>query len=317
MPASGSPTCTPADKEAQQALAERPATPKTPLQRKKMAPGIGFALAAMVCFGLSDLIYKRGAAAGFTAGEFLMAQAWIFCPTVTLYAWLTGTLYVQFSAIWGGLAGFFLFIALFNFTRSLQDGAVSTNAPIFRLNFTITAALAILLLGETLTVTKALALVCALLAVWLLLAEAGEQGGKPSLRSLTRVLIATAAMALTNLFYKVGLQNGAIPETMVAAQAWVFCTFATGFTLMREGALRTPRGIWPYAACAALALFVAFVALLHGLALGPASVLVPVGQMSFVFTALIGAVMFHEKLDAKKYAGLAVAVAALALFAVS
>jgi drug/metabolite transporter (DMT)-like permease len=308
MPRPPSPGRPPADKEAHQGL--------TPAQNS-MTPGIGFALGAMLCFGASDLIYKRGAAAGFTASEFLMSQAWIFCPGVTLYAWLTGTLHPHVSALWGGLAGFFLFIALFNFTRSLQGGAVSTNAPIFRLNFTITAALAILVLGETLTITKAVALLCALVAVWLLLAEAGEQHGKASLPSLVRVLIATAAMALTNLFYKVGLQGGAIPETMVAAQAWVFCSLATGFALFSEGGVRVPRGVWGYAALAALALFGAFLALMHALALGPASVLVPVAQMSFVFTALFGAAIFRERLDAKKYAGLAIAVVALVLFAVS
>ncbi|HUC51129.1 MAG TPA: DMT family transporter [Xanthobacteraceae bacterium] len=282
-----------------------------------MTPGIGFALGAMLCFGVSDLIYKRGAAAGFSAGEFLMSQAWIFCPVVTLYAWLTGTLHPQLSALWGGLAGLFLFIALFNFTRSLQGGAVSTNAPIFRLNFTITAALAILLLGESLTLAKAIALVCALVAVWLLLADAGEQGGKAGWPSMVRVLVATLAMALTNLFYKIGLQNSTGPETMVAAQAWVFCSLATIFGLLGENGLRVPRSIWPYAASAAVALFGAFIALMHGLALGPASVLVPVAQMSFVFTALFGAAIFRERLDAKKYAGLAVAAAALVLFAFS
>jgi uncharacterized membrane protein len=282
-----------------------------------MTPGIGFALGAMLCFGVSDLIYKRGAAAGFSAGEFLMSQAWIFCPSVTLYAWLTGTLHPQLSALWGGLAGLFLFIALFNFTRSLQGGAVSTNAPIFRLNFTITAALAIILLGESFNAAKAVALGCALIAVWLLLADAGAQGGKASLPSLARVLIATVAMALTNLFYKVGLQSGALPETMVAAQAWVFCSLATIFGVFGNGGFRVPRGIWLYATGAAVALFGAFVALLHGLALGQASVLVPVAQMSFVFTALLGAVLFREPLDAKKYAGLAIAAAALVLFAVS
>jgi drug/metabolite transporter (DMT)-like permease len=282
-----------------------------------MTPGIGFALGAMSCFGVSDLIYKRATAAGFSAGEFLMSQAWIFCPTVTLYAWLTGTLRPQLSMLWGGLAGFFLFIALFNFTRSLQGGAVSTNAPIFRLNFTITAALAILLLGETLNAAKAVALLCALIAVWLLLADAGAQGGKASWPSLVRVIVATVAMALTNLFYKIGLQAGTLPETMVAGQAWVFCSLATIFGLLGAGGFRNPRGIWPFAASAAVALFGAFVALLHGLALGPASVLVPVAQMSFVFTALLGAALFHERLDAKKYAGLAIAAAALALFAVS
>ena len=45
--------------------------------------------------------------------------------------------------------------------------------------------------------------------------------------------------------------------------------------------------------------------------------LVPVAQMSFVFTALFGAVMFREHLNNRKRLGLAVAVAALALFAVS
>ena len=56
---------------------------------------------------------------------------------------------------------------------------------------------------------------------------------------------------------------------------------------------------------------------MHALALGPASVLVPVAQMSFVFTALLGAAMFRERLNTRKRIGLVVAAAALALFAVS
>ena len=282
-----------------------------------MTQGLGLALGAMVCFGAADLIYKRGAVAGIPAGSFLMLQAWIFCPGVTLYAWATGALDVGRPALWGALAGSFLFIALYNFTRSLHGGAVSTNAPIFRLNFTLTAALAIGLLGEALTVAKAIALGCALVAVWLLLAEAGAERGKPSIASLTQVLVATVAMAFTNFFYKVGLLHGASPETVLASQAWAFSSLATIFGLMREGGFRVPPGAWRYAALAALALFAAFVLLLHGLARGPASVLVPVAQMSFVITALAGIAMFHERLDLRKCAGLAIAAAALILFAVS
>lgn len=280
-----------------------------------MTPGLGFALGSMFCFGLSDLIYKRGAAAGIKAGEFLLLQAWIFCPGITVYAWLTGSLDPHLSALWGSLAGLFLFVALYNFAQSLHGGAVSTNAPIFRLNFTITAALAIVLLGETLTAAKALALGCALVAVWLLLAEAGAVRGKSSLPSLARVLFATVAMAFTNFFYKVGLQHGALPETMVAAQAWVFCSLATLFGLLRGERFPPAAGALPYSALAALALFGAFVLLMHGLALGQASVLVPVAQMSFVITALFGVTLFRERLDMRKSAGLAIATVALALFA--
>jgi uncharacterized membrane protein len=281
-----------------------------------MTPGLGFALGAMACFGISDLIYKRGATAGIPSGDFLMAQAWMFCPGVTLYAWLTGNLHPHLPAVWGALAGLFLFVALYNFTQSLHRGAVSTNAPIFRLNFTITAALAILILGEPMTVAKGVALGLALVAVWLLLAEAGAERGKVDVASLAQVLLATVTMALTNLFYKIGLQHGALPETMVAAQAWMFSSLATIVGFWRGG-LRVPRRGWSYAGLAALALFGAFVLLMHALALGPASVLVPVAQMSFVITALAGIAMFGERLDRRKGLGLAVAAVALVLFAVN
>jgi uncharacterized membrane protein len=282
-----------------------------------LTPGLGFALAAMICFGISDLVYKRGSAAGIEAGEFVMLQGWVFCPGVTLYALLTGTLDLHLSALWGSLAGAFLFVAMFNFAASLRGGAVSTNAPIFRLNFTLTAALAILLLGEALTPAKAAALVCALAAVWLLLADPATKRGEINIASLVRVLIATVAMALTNFFYKIGLQHGALPETMVSTQAWVFTSLATVLRFWRNGRFGITPGAWRYSTTAAVVLAAAFITLMHGLAVGPASVLVPVAQMSFVFTAVIGAALFRERLDWRKRGGLAVAVAALALFAIS
>ena len=282
-----------------------------------MTPGLGFALGAMLCFGLGDFVYKRAAAAGIGARQFIMFQAWVFCPGVTLYAWLTGTLDPQSSAIWGGLAGLCALVALYNFAASLQLGAVSTNAPIFRLNFTITAALAILLLGETLTLTKFAALACTLVAVWLLLAEPGAARVRPALGSLTRVLVATVAMGFTNLFYKVGLEHHALPETMISAQAWVFCSLATLFAWLPERRIVIPKGVWRYSSSVAVVQVVGFVLLLHGLLVGPASVLVPVAQMGFVFTALLGVFAFGETLTMRKRVGLVVAVAALGLFAVS
>jgi uncharacterized membrane protein len=281
-----------------------------------MTPGIGFALAAMVCFGAGDLIYKRAAANGVEARHFAMLQGWVFCPAVTLYAWLTGTLHPHLSALWGSLAGLFLLIAVRNFLASLKTGAVSTNATIFRLNFTITAALAIVLLGETVTPFRLSALACALAAVWLLLSDPAR-GKSQNFRSLAQVLIANVAMALTSFFHKVGLQHGALPETLVSAQAWTFTALATVIALGGDRGYKVPPLAWRYAPFAAIALVVAFVLLLDGLSRGPASVLVPVAQMSFVFTAIAGAVMFNERLDTRKRVGLAVAVAALALFAVS
>jgi uncharacterized membrane protein len=246
-----------------------------------------------------------------------MLQAWAFCPGVTLYAWATGKLDVHLSALWGGLAGFCALVALYNFASSLKQGAVSTNAPIFRLNFTITAALAIMLLGEVLSPGKAAAVACALGAVWLILVEPRAAAVRPSAASLARVIIATVAMGLANLFYKIGLQHGALPETMVSAQAWVFCSLATVFNWWPERRLRIPPGAWRYSTLVAVTQVFGFLLLLHGLMLGPASVLVPVAQMGFVITSLFGVILFKEILTTRKIAGLLVGVAALALFAIS
>src|SRR5450631_1891294 len=113
-----------------------------------MNSDIGYALAALVCYGLGDFIYKRAASAGIAAEHFLMGQAWFFCPAAIGYAWITGTLDVQRPAWRGGLAGLFLLVGFYNYVRSLRSGAVSVIAPVFRLNFIVTAALAIGWLGE-------------------------------------------------------------------------------------------------------------------------------------------------------------------------
>jgi len=282
-----------------------------------MTPGLIFALGAMLCFGIGDLIYKRAAAAGSPPLQFIMMQSWVYCSSVTAYAWLTGTLHPNTAGLWGSLAGLFSLSGFYNFSRSLQDGAVSTNAPIFRLNFTVTVALAILLLSETLTLVKGTALACALIAVWLLLAERGGGKTRSTAKSLIYVVIATVSLGLANFLLKVGLQQGAVPETLVSMQAWVFSSTATLMAFWPDKRLVISGNTWRFSTPAAIALVIAFVLLTHGLALGPASVLVPIAQMSFVFTALLGATLFREPLNARKVIGLLIAAAALVLFAVS
>ena len=64
-----------------------------------MTPGLVFALGAFVCFGASDLIYKRAAAAGIESRQLAMLQSWVFGPSVTAYAWAAGALDPQPSAL--------------------------------------------------------------------------------------------------------------------------------------------------------------------------------------------------------------------------
>jgi uncharacterized membrane protein len=282
-----------------------------------MTPGIGLALASMLLFGVGDFVYKRGAAAGVPAHQFLMVQSWCFAPTVTAYGLATGTLVFDSASLWGFGAGLFAFAGYYNFARSLKDGSVSVNAPIFRLSFAVTATLAVLLLGEPLTASKLAGLALALLAVWLLLAapEGDASARRVSRASLVQVLAATASVGILNYLYKAGVRAGATPGTMLVAQASVVVSFATAFAAAVDRGVRPPAAAWRYAGTAAVVLAAGFLLLLESLKRGEASVLVPVAQMSFVVTAVAGFLFLGERFTARKGAGLAAALAALACLA--
>ncbi|HET7198413.1 MAG TPA: DMT family transporter [Burkholderiales bacterium] len=279
-----------------------------------MSSTIAFALGAMLFFGLGDLVYKRAAMAGVKAHHFLMVQSWGFTAAVLLYAALSGTLRFVAASLWGALAGLFMFTGFYNFARSLHGGSISINAPVFRLSFVLTAALAIALLGEPLTAWKALGIALALSAAWLLL------GGKvdprrESASSLARVIVATVAVGLGNFVYTLGLRAGATPASIIIAQAAVVVTLSTLFVRFADGHVRAAGAVLVHAPRASLVLAAAFVLMVEAMRRGEASVAVPIAQMGFVVTALLGFAFLGERFTARKGAGIACALGALASLA--
>lgn len=282
-----------------------------------MAEGVWLALGAMIFYGLADWVYKRAAARGVQAHHFLPLQAFFFAPGIFLYGLATGTLVLGAAFAWGMSAGVLVFIALYNFARSLASGAVSIVAPVFRLSFCITAALAVWLLDEPLTPWKLAGLAAALAAVWLLLGGGTEAGPRATAISVARVLVATIAMGLVSFVYKLAALAGGSPATVLTGQASVFMPLATLFAVARDRGFHPPAGGWRYGATAAVLLLFGLVMLIGGLARGEASVLIPVAQLSFVVTAALGVIVLREPVTPRKGAGLAFAVAALAFLAQS
>jgi len=274
-----------------------------------MTPALAFAIGALVANGVFDVVYKRAAQAGVAAHTLVMTQGWCFTVFVVSYGLATGTLDWSRGGWWGAVAGVFLFTGLYNFARSLQTGAVSVNAPVFRMNFLVTAALAVLLLGESLSAAHVGGLLLAPIAAWLLLGGGGH--GAVSTASLVRVLAATLAMGLANLVYKVGTAAGATPAGLLSAQAAVFVTLATVQVRFATGRARPGWTAMGYGAAAALMLVLGLMLLLAALAHGPASRLVPIAQMGFAVSAAVGILLLGERATRRRIAGLAVALAAL------
>jgi drug/metabolite transporter (DMT)-like permease len=280
-----------------------------------LSESIAYALGALLLYGLADFVYKRGAAAGAPPHQFLMVQTWFFSSLALLYGLVSGTLAFGAGALWGAAAGVLVVVGYYNFAWSLRHGSVSTHATIFRLSFAVTAVLAILLLGEPLTAAKFVGLLLALVAVWLLLGapDPGNRRADPVDReSLVRVLVATIAVGIASLTYKLGLRAGAVPIALVVAQGAVAVTLSTGFAARLDRGVRPSRAAWRHAPIAAVLLVVAFIFLAKGLQGGEASVIVPIAQMGFVVTALLGFAFLREPFTARRGAGLVAAVLALA-----
>jgi uncharacterized membrane protein len=282
-----------------------------------MNQAIVYALVAMVCYGVTDFIYKQAATAGIRADHFLMAQVWLFCPLVIVYAVATHTLVLNLAALWGSLAGAFVFIGFYFFIRSLAAGSVSTNASIFRLNFIVTVLLVVVWLGEPLTPSKIAGLALALLATWLLVGDGATADRAPdaSRHSLWLVALATLAFGTSNFFHTMGLRHGALPETLAVAQAALFMPLATVVVYVVDRKLRPPPVTFKYSAPAAIVLLGATISLLRSVTGGEASVLVPIAQMGFVVAALLGIFVLREPVTVRKMIGLLTALAALAALA--
>jgi drug/metabolite transporter (DMT)-like permease len=263
-------------------------------------PHIALAIGALVCFGISDLVYKRAAVAGVPTHQMMMVQSWSYGALVTIYGFATSTLVFDAASLWGIVAGVFAFTGFYNFARSF------------------TAALAVIFLGEPLTGYKLAGLLFAPIAVWLLLGDRLVFAGVrlPS-QSLARVLVATVAVAIANVLYKIGLREGATPAALLVVQAIAVITMSTTMVLAFDRRIAPSRTTVHHALSASVLLAFGFVFLMEGLARGDASVVVPIAQMGFIVTALLGVLLMREASSGRKATGIGVALLALASLAMS
>jgi uncharacterized membrane protein len=279
-----------------------------------VSPSIVYALEALVFYGLADFVYKRAASAGAEPHRFLMVQSWLFNMLALVYGFVSGTLVFSRGALWGAVAGVFVAIGYYNFAWSLRHGAVSINAAIFRLSFAVTTTLAVLLLGESLNAAKFAGLILAVFAVWLLVTApvlASDATAHERKASIVRVVVATIVVGAASFAYKLGVRAGATPVAVVVAQGLVALVLFTTFSVFTDRGVRLSRPALVHAPMSAVLLLIAFISLAKALQDGEASVVVPIAQMGFVVTAILGFVFQREPLTLRRVAGLVIAVLAL------
>jgi uncharacterized membrane protein len=282
-----------------------------------VSAGVSYALLTLFCFGLNDLLFKRAAQHRAASHQVMMVLTLTMLPLFVAYGLATRSIAPAPVALWGALGGLFAFFGFYNFSRSLSYGAVSVLSPIFRLQFVVTAVLALAFLGEELSVAKIGGLALAVAAVWLLLANpAGAKAEIPH-AAIARVLMATVAVGIAFFLFKLALRQGATPATVLLCQVLALSSASTVLSVYLDHGFAASPAALRYGIPFGISQAVGFAALIIGLSIGEASILVPIAQLSFVLTAVVGLTLLREPATARKMTGLAAAVGAVALLALA
>ena len=131
---------------------------------------IMFALAAMVFLGLVDFFVKKGMGLGIDGNALLFYAMLIAAAPFGVLA-LVGSVPlepVRPLIFYTLLISALMFLGTVSLLEALKKGEASIVIPIGRLGFVVTALCAFIFLSETLTLTRGLGIVSAVIAIILL-----------------------------------------------------------------------------------------------------------------------------------------------------
>ena len=285
-----------------------------------------FAFLSLLGSAFNDLMLKAYSGAGRSRGLFVSIVGLIWLLTVVWQApgvqpdgsWSWGG-----TLLWGGISGFCSVggnILLLLGMAVLPAGVCAT---IYRLNLVPVTLGAVLLLGERLSLGQALGILCALAAILIMQPAAdnaqadGDSGRRIKTRQRAFMLLCLAALlrAGMGLSYRHGFTSGgASREWVVIINALFWVAGGIVYAIARERRrLRCDRTLLLYGSLSGLLVAAVVVTMALSTQYGNASLVLPIAQMSFLATALIGAPLFHERITARTAGALALGASAVIL----
>ena len=191
--------------------------------------------------------------------------------------------------------------------HALQNGDVNKVVPIDKSSTVLTILLALIFLGEGLSLLKGMAVVLIGAGTMLMITrKEGEQPKEEKKSWMVYAVLSAVFASLTAILGKVGIEGvesnlgTAIRTTVVLLMAWLM----VGVTGKARKVRETDRNELVFILLSGLATGISWLFYYRALQEGPASVVVPIDKLSILVTILFSYVVFQEKLSRKSAAGL-------------
>ena len=279
-----------------------------------------FALLSLVFAAMNDLVFKCYArklrSRGLYVGIIGVVWTVVFAGAIVLSA-DNGRAFTEVTILWGVVSGLFSIVANILLIEAMGRMEAGTCSTVYRLNLAFAAILAFVLLGETVTSMKLLGIVFATAAVACFshhsrMVSGSAKGDKfVQIGFMTLVIMASLLRAAMGISYKYALTAGADQNGLLAFNGLMWILGGGVYFLAREkgAALQGGRKSWLYGLLSGV--LICGIVLFMALALqhGDASIVLPVSQMSFIGTALLGIFFLKERISLAKCLGIVCGIA--------
>lgn len=234
----------------------------------------------------------------------ILAFSWLMVFIVGSFNTITSlTSYTVIFLILSGLATGFSWLCYF---RALQLGNVNKVTPIDKSSTILTMILAIIFLGESITVFKGISIVLIGIGTYFMIEKKNDDKKAEDNKWLLYAFGAAIFASLTAILGKVGIEGvesnlgTAIRTIVVLIMAWIM-VFVTG----KQGELKKIDGkSFKFIILSGLTTGLSWLCYYKALQDGQASVVVPIDKLSIIVTIAFSYFILKEKLSKKSFLGL-------------
>lgn len=271
-------------------------------------------LFAFCCLGFSavnDFIFKLFARKERSRGLFvaLIGAVWLL-----LLVWLPRDPETSPAAtwVWGSISGLFSVAGNLLLIEAMGRQSAGLCSTIYRLNLVLVVAGAWLFLGESLTAAQFAGVVLALTAIVAFLPK--RDGVHLEKLGFRLVVLAAVLRAGMGLAYRYGFLHGADRNGVIVINSLFWIVGGLLYALLREKHLAAPsRKLLVYGAVSGILVVGIVFFMAAALQSGAAGIVLPIAQMSFLGTYLLGMAFLKEPLTPRGVLALVAGIAGVAL----
>ena len=190
--------------------------------------------------------------------------------------------------------------------KALQIGDINKVVPIDKSSTVITIILAAIILGESITLVKGVAIVLIAVGTFLMIEKKKSTNSENKSSWLLFAFGSALFAALTSILGKIGISGvesnlgTAIRTFVVLIMSWIM-VLVTG---KKDKVKEVPKNELIFICLSGIATGASWLCYYRALQDGLASVVVPVDKLSILVTILFSYIVFHEKLSVKSAIGL-------------